>query len=208
VAMRELEKAMVNQLADPARVKESTGGYGQVTECDVYPCEVSVEEVETRGNLFSFKLESKLYLSDDLEIIRVASPPLCSPEQTEHPDQTGQRAIQLRVDGKTPYYIIRGSIESRTSQTQASPARQENGAFGEMVLNFELSKVVGCAPQSLVRNSSPFRQNNALETLSLMSDMLALRLRDAVTERIKVGIKRIELPGQSRMRSRMRPFAH
>jgi len=62
VAMRELEKAMVNQLADPARVKESTGGYGQVTECDVYPCEVLVEEVETRGNLFSFKLESKLYL--------------------------------------------------------------------------------------------------------------------------------------------------
>ena len=63
MAMRNLKKEMINQLANPARVRESTIGYGQVTKCDDYPCEVLVEEVEmTQDNLYTFKLESKLYL--------------------------------------------------------------------------------------------------------------------------------------------------
>jgi len=40
-----------------------------------------------------------------------------------------------------------------------------------MVLNYELSKVVDCTPNRW-SEIQPVRHNNALETLSLMSDML------------------------------------
>ena len=149
------------------------------------------------GRFATTLAELKLVESDDLEIKHVSILPVCGSEQTEQPVGPSQAAFGPRVDGKTPYYVIRGSIESRTSETQASPARQANGVLGEMVLNYELSKVVDCTPQPLVRRSSPFRHNNALETLSLMSDMLALRLKNAVTERVKVDIQQIELTGQS-----------
>jgi hypothetical protein len=145
------------------------------------------------GRFATTLAELKLAESDSLDIRRVSILPLCGSQQAS------QAALSTapRVDGTTPYYVIRGSIESRTSQTQGPPTQQANDALGEMVLNYELAKVVNCTPQSLARSSTPFRQDNALETLSSMSDMLALRLRDAVTERIKVDVKRVEATGQS-----------
>ena len=140
--------------------------------------------------------ELKLSSFDELRIVRVPVVPVCRMEKTEG-STNGAPAIQLQVEGERPYYIVRGSLEPRASEVERSPSSTENDSFGEVVLTFELSKVTNCVPQPLVRRSIPFRQSNALENLSLMSDMLAVRVKDATTDYVKVDVKVVEVAGPS-----------
>ncbi len=142
-------------------------------------------------------VDLKLSSFDDLKIVRTPVAPVCSMEKVEGTTNSTQPTIQLQAGGERPYYIVRGSLEPRASDVDKSPTSTENDAFGEVVLTFELSKVTDCVPQSLVRRSIPFRQSNALENLSLMSDMLAVRLKDAITDYVKVDVKGVEVAGPS-----------
>jgi tetratricopeptide (TPR) repeat protein len=139
-------------------------------------------------NLFAVQmLQMKLAASGKINSTRVSVAPECGSEPPSsssgfHP------VIQLKLDGQKPFYIVRGSVELRDSAVIGSAS----DTAGEMVLNVELIKVENCNPQLIIRRSIPFRQSNALDTFDVTSDILVLRISDAIRNFVAIDVERVQ----------------
>src|SRR5258708_25013629 len=87
-----------------------------------------------------------------------------------------------------PIFQVRGSLEFHAETEQAPTQTEGRGKPADVIINYEVLSSTNCMPKVLVSRSEPLVQDHMLETLTILTDAMVIRLREESNKRTRIDV--------------------